>query len=811
VKSWTVKDILSFGVPVDLAAAPNGQNVVYSLRTLNEDKGEYEYKLWHKALVERTNLSEPQQLTQGEGRDTRPIYHPAGNGIGFLSTREQAGEEKEDENEHVERLWFLPLTGGEAFCVSKSLGSVYDFAFHPNGRFVYVIVDAGRTDFEQEADKKREERKQDYTHEERNVKAKRICEIELKNGNMKTIYKRDFGLIELTVAPNGKEIAFVTNGTGLANDWEKANIWLLKKSDCDSSDSWQKTPVIIREGACRMPRFSPNGHHIAFIAPRYAHSEHGQSEIWVVEKDAKTDPVNLTESAMFVGDVQSIDWVNDNQIVAQVEKGLYSPMIRICGLNSPTVEFVTDKSEVVSEFSLAKESGQILYLAETADEPANIYHFRTDGSEGYQATNLHESQKDLPRARTEVFKWASFDGKEMEGLFVTPTDAKDEPFPLIVDIHGGPAWHTRKNFSHYLNYHWLASLGYAVFSPNYRGGIGYGQDYIFANNRDLGGGDYKDILSGVDALVAAGKVDSSRMGVTGGSYGGYMTNWIIGHDSRFKAAVSEFGIWSLFTDFGCSSQRCWEVMYLGRYWENESLYLERSPSRYVNHVTTPVLIIHGDDDDNTFPSNSREMYNALVEAGKTVEFVHYPREGHGIREPRHRLDELTKISEWFIHFIPTSKANLPVPFGVTNRYKNTETEMMVNKAEVVSNHNPEDSEMLISVDLSIYPELQENPPGSSAAAKEVFSLHTGSVESNNIFLAWYGNEAYQRPSVIGKFRVAPVGILYPGTGITVGGQLDINIFEAVHLKFLFPANLLDAAKLEDLVLEIDDHKFSLHD
>ncbi|NOY77168.1 MAG: S9 family peptidase [Calditrichaeota bacterium] len=190
-------------------------------------------------------------------------------------------------------------------------------------------------------------------------------------------------------------------------------------------------------------------------------------------------------------------------------------------------------------------------------------------------------------------------------------------------------------------------------APNPRGSEGYGDKFGQANRYDLGGGDYRDIMRGVDHVIQMGVADSTRMGVIGGSYGGYMTNWIISQTRRFKAAVSMFGIFSLLTDWSNSIQPSWEKMYFGAYyWEDLQPYLKHSPAFYVTHIHTPVLILHGKKDQMTFISNSKEMYQALRILKRPVEFVVYPREGHGIsREPNHRVDVYRRALKWFTHYL----------------------------------------------------------------------------------------------------------------------------------------------------------------
>ncbi|WAH44694.1 S9 family peptidase [Alicyclobacillus fastidiosus] len=804
VQDWSVETLLSFQIPEEIAITPDATLAVYTLRTLDEEEGKYRYKLWS---VSRGNS--PVQLTRGDSKDTYPQISPDGKWLGFISDR---CAKPSDEEEHApdQQLYVLPLGGGEAFLASEDLGNIYDYTFSPDGSCVYVIADEAENAYEKYQRTTAEEDLRDVIHEERNQHPRRICSISLHDLQVKTLYRRDFGLMQLAVSPDGGFLLFVTNYSGLANDLDRCDLWRLDGLGTDV-EGCAASPVVVRSGACVQPAISPSGQMTAFVAPRGDRSEHAQSDLWLVD-NASGVVTNLTEQLSFVGDVQDVQWLREDALVAAVEKGLYAPLVRFQKTGQSdagwTYEFLTEETAVVGEFAVAARTDSIGYLAETVDHPYEIYMLsgalQSDAPTQDVWTELHAEFAGLPRARVQPFQWKSFDGWDMEGVLSLPNDelVGPGPYPLIVDIHGGPAWHATMAFSNYLNLHWLGSLGYAVFCPNYRGGVGYGHEYIRANAMDLGGGDYRDIMSGVDAVVATGLVDEARMGLTGGSYGGYMTNWIIGHDHRFQAAVSEFGIWSLFTDFGCSTQRVWEVMYLGRYWENESLYLERSPARYVHQIDTPVLVIHGDDDDNTFPANSKEMYNALLEAGKTVEYFHYPREGHGIREPRHRADELRRIAHWFGHYIKTSRTVLPVALGEERLIGDGRYKASVQKVEATTRYRAhgEDYGRVIEVYVSF-------TPVSSASDTRVLVLKMDNPATSEVSILFSGKSPHQRPSLFGSAKLLPLGAA--AGNVVVTGDTVLHLEHVASVQFLFDADVLNYGTLNECLLFLTGVPFQL--
>ncbi|MFH1572395.1 MAG: prolyl oligopeptidase family serine peptidase [Acidobacteriota bacterium] len=245
-------------------------------------------------------------------------------------------------------------------------------------------------------------------------------------------------------------------------------------------------------------------------------------------------------------------------------------------------------------------------------------------------------------------------------------DRSGSRVPLVVSPHGGPHGRVTDRFNG--EYQVWAAQGYASLSPNFRGSSGYGAAFDVANKKDIGFGDYQDLMSGVDRVIEMGIADPGRMAIQGGSYGGFMTNWVITQTDRFKAAVSKYGLWNLVTDWSNSDNPRWELNYLeAYYWDDLALWLKHSPGNYVKNVKTPVLILHGDSDPNTELSNSREMYQALLHAGKTVEFVVYPREGHGISgEPNHILDRQQRVVDWFARHVLHEPEGHPAGKPVTD-------------------------------------------------------------------------------------------------------------------------------------------------
>lgn len=641
----TVERYLGLRHIEEVRAEPDGAGVAFTVRSADLDASDYgtELYLWRPG-------GEARSITPGRSDVARPRWSPDGAWLAFTSTagRHEAGGGDPDP-EVRRQVWLLPMAaGGEARQLTDLPGGVLDFGWAPDGSAIYVLTRSVPSSVERALQERREETRNDaVTVRDAAERPREFRRVSVPDGEVTFLWGGDRGITEMAVSPDGGSIAYATNGSGFTGDYEQYDLWTL---DIEGRSVRRLTQ---RHGAEVAPAWSPDGKRIVFQAPQDPDVSYSQTELFEIPATGGT-PHSVTSS--FDRTVLEHTWSADSDLVFSGALGMYTHLFTIRG--SGAVERLTSGDVNYGSFDAAPDS-TVYAVRESATEGEELYRIRDSQVE--RLTHLNDRVRDWRIAKQEVIQWTAPDGLAIEGLLVYPVDYQEgQRYPLLVNPHGGPSSRVRNVLDQSQSYQLFAAHGYAVLAPNFRGSTGFGEAFGTANRQDLGGGDFKDLMAGVDRVIEMGVADSTRIGIYGGSYGGYMTNWAITQTSRFAAAVSMYGIFNLITDYSNSNIPRWEYDYLRRYyWEDLDGYLNRSPMKYASRVRTPVLIIHGEEDPNTFIANSNEMYRALKDLGRTVEFVKYPREHHGISEPRHRVDLFFRQLRWFDRYLK---------FGGTNRF-----------------------------------------------------------------------------------------------------------------------------------------------
>lgn len=635
-KSFTIYEKLLLEIPAGPVISPDGNKVLFTIRKADLVESKWNTQIY---LLDAPT-GRYSQFTHSKESCTNPAFSPDQKWITFLTSRKYVGE-RGDSVGGIPQLWAAPFDGGEAVNWTSLENGVGEYTWSNDGNLLAIL-----TDFVDEETKAQSEinikKKIDAIVYPQKNPVKELVLFDIESKTVSTRFLLDPGAQNINFSTDGKRIVYQTNYTGEYNDEQMFDLYMIDLNGV-------KTPVTTFEGPETKPAFSHDDKWISFISQTVPDIEFAETDLNLIRPDG-TGRINLTES--FGYSVNSYVWKDNNTILFTVNERTDIHLYEI-NVADNHIRKISDANAVITDISISSLGSSFCYRYQSADHLAEIF------VNGKKVTDFSSQLNHYQPGEQEIITYKSKDGKyDIEGILYKPKDFDPaKQFPLILSIHGGPYNVFLNTYYHVYPMKILTEQGYLVFAPNPRGSSGYSDEFGQANRYDLGGGDYEDLIAGVDFLISQGFVDSARMGVFGGSYGGYLTNWTISQTNRFKVAVSMYGIFSWFTDWSNSWQPAFEYMYFGYYyWEKpidlSNLYINRSPAFHVANIKTPTLILQGERDVYTAVANSREMFQALHTLGVPVEFVIYKRAGHGIRnEPNQYIDLTERLVGWFNRYL----------------------------------------------------------------------------------------------------------------------------------------------------------------
>jgi dipeptidyl aminopeptidase/acylaminoacyl peptidase len=633
----------------DPRISPDGSRIAFVVTAVDRESNEYRGAIWVAPL---DGSAKPRQFTSGERRDSTPRWSPDGKWLAFASNR---GEDKTPMN-----LYVIPAEGGESRKLTDQKESVEEIAWAPDSKRVAFLARVRDEAYAEEDDKKRAPRR--FTrvfHKLDSVgftgdRRKHLFVVELDGGDPRQLTSGDFEHAGATWSPDGKRIVI----DGLRDErWDVELVNRLYSVDVDGSS--EPKALTGDDGSYGDPSFSPDGSRIAYRwTPEDGTYPH-HSQLGVMNADG-SDPKLLTTSLDLqcgpYPDSREPVWDGD-RLVFTVEDGGNLHVYTVAADGSSEPERIVDGERVITAFDM--RDGKLAYVASTHTTMRELYV----GTDGQRVTNVGDAYtQGRELAKPERFTAVSADGYEVDAWIVRP--AGFEPgkrYPAVLTIHGGPFAQYGTGFFDEVQVY--AAAGYVVLFSNPRGGSGYSEEHgraIRGPLNDAGPGwgtrDYEDVMAVVDtALANFDFIDPERLGVIGGSYGGFMTSWIIGHTNRFKAAISERAVNNLVSMFG-SSDLFWifQRQFGGPMWENVDAYLERSPSTYAQQMDTPVLVLHSEQDLRCNIEQGEHLFTLLRLLGKDVEMVRFPGESHELSRggsPIHRVVRFETILEYFGRYL----------------------------------------------------------------------------------------------------------------------------------------------------------------
>ena len=577
------------------------------------------------------------ELTRGEKSSNAPAFSPDSRWVFFASDRNGK-----------RNVYRIPVDGGEAEMITTWTGVMGGFSVSPNGKW---IAFAGREPDNDEERAKREKRDFRVLDENPHNQSLWIIPVETDvNGKraVKKVSAGPYNVGQFDWSPNSTRLAYETRPTPDADDSRKSDIYEVEIETGDIR------PIAVTAAAEAQPHYSPDGRYLAFVRSNLSAKRIDGSRIVLLtlaDLKSRELPASPDQSP-------SIDaWARDNSKIyfsegLRTREALYAMPVD----GPPSIVFQAARGTFGAGVIFNRTGTYAGITMQTPDEPVEAYVMPVSSMKPVRVSAANVNLPKQPLGETRVIQWKAKDGKEIEGLLTLPVNYdKTKHYPLILNIHGGPSGAFNETFIGASGLYPIASFaarGWAVLRANPRGSTNYGLPFRAANVNDWGGGDFQDLMAGVDAVIQMGVADPNRLAVMGWSYGGYMTNWVITQTNRFKCAAAGAGLSNLISMWGTNDiPSTLDDYFEGTSYEQPDRYIKMSPLAHVANVTTPEMILHGEADIRVPTTQGYEMYHALKRKGVPAEMVVYPRTPHGPQEPKFVLDIMHRHLDWVAKYI----------------------------------------------------------------------------------------------------------------------------------------------------------------
>jgi len=658
-------DLYRFELIADMHMSPDGKHVVYSVQWVNRNSEKKYSNLW----IVPTSGGSPKQFTYGDQVDVHPRWSPDGKSLAFMSNR---GTESQMQ------ICIIPFTGGEARTLTGLKGSIGTFEWSPDGgQFAIMFRKKDKEMEELESDEKKKKLGIVARHYDRPFfKADgagfmpkerwHIWTVDAKRGKAKQLTDSEiYDEFDPQWSPDSRHILFASNRTDAPDLHPYDDEFFIIPSK-----GGRMRQVSTHNGMKNSPSFSPDGKWLAYLGTETKKDWWRNTRLYIVPLNGKKEARCLTIDHDFdiwmktvndvIGALHSMRpmWSPDGKsIYFQVSQHGSTLLKRIMvDGEKPVVEDVIVRDGAVGAFGFDKDGTKLCYYFGTMASPGQLYVRNLKTLTERELTRINN--KLLNRIDLGEIEEVWFKGKgknKLQGWILKPPGFNPgKKYPAILEIHGGPLVQYGNLFMH--EFYYLAAAGYVVFFCNPRGGQGYGEAHARAISNKWGTADYDDLMSWTNYVARKKYVDKDRMGVTGGSYGGYMTNWIIGHTNRFKAAVTQRCVSNLLSFWGTSDMNwIFQDAFAGKPpWEDMNNLWKQSPMKYMGNAKTPTMVIHSEADHRAPVEQGEQVFVALKTLGVDAEFVRFPDEPHGLsrggRTDR-RIKRLEYIRGWFDKYL----------------------------------------------------------------------------------------------------------------------------------------------------------------
>ncbi len=661
----TLEDFWSLKTVVDPQPSPNGSSVAYVVGNYDEQHNKAHSAIWLASL----KGGQTRQLTSGESNDMQPRWSPDGSQLAFVSTR----------HEGKPQIFVMQVDGGEA----RRLTTVDDGAttplWAPDGRSL-CYSSAPETEMQKvpqetawleahaDVDKKsarlRRQSQLISRFDARGYIDRRshlfLLNLDEPEAEARQLTSGDYDAAQPAWSPDGARIAFVANREDDAEHSLANDIWTVEVASGEMKRLTDGTLSSL------FPSWSPDSRTLAFMGELAMHTRHNYIDphLWLVSRaggDQRDISTDLDQGSALQPDYafgagSPPLWSPDGQSLYYVNADHGDNVVYALSIEARTRQRISSTPADVNSLQLVAGGQMLVGVAATPTQPYDLFTLSTSGGE--LKPLVETNRKLLAEVNIAPTEHITFTGPkdwEIEGWLVTPLEG-ERPYPLILHVHGGPysAW----GRSFYFQAQALAGAGYASLYINPRGSKGYGLSFTQA--ADWGEDDFLDLMAGVDAVIASGQADPNRLGITGISYGGFMTNWTIGHTERFAAGVSVNGL-SNFASFSGTSDvgMLWFGTHYGHFWASEEaaeFYRFHSPITYAERISTPLLLLQSENDYRCPIEQGEQMFSALRARHQPVELIRFPNASHaiaGTASPHHRYFQWKLTLDWFETYVKT--------------------------------------------------------------------------------------------------------------------------------------------------------------
>ena len=622
--------------------SPDGKRITYEVTRTNWEDNAFERDLW----IVDTATGESHQLTAAKKSSSGALWSPNGKWIAFVSERPgQLSGSPADKRQ----IYLMSADGGEARQLTKVEKGVNSFEWSKDSKKIAFTAE----DPECKAAKDRKENSGVYevVHGDYTMVHLWTLDLPVSESAAPSEPKRltdgtAFSVGDFEWSPEGTKIAFSAQRDPDLISSETADIYVVTVVD------GKVKRIVDTPGPDRNPHWSPDGQRIAFTtAAGSKYFFYTNSKVAVVDADGGT-PRILTDG--FDENAGLVAWAPDG-IYFEASQKTYAHLFRLNPETKAIEKLSAPDHLLAGQFSFSRSFQQVAFRGAQDNQYTEIFTATVAPWRAKKLTAMGDQLKNFQCAVREVISWKSTDGATMEGVLLKPPDfdAKKE-YPLLVVIHGGPTGVDTPILSadRYYPVERFVAKGALVLRPNYRGSAGYGEKFRSLNVRNLGVGDYNDVISGVDALIAKGFVDRDRIGSMGWSQGGYISAFITASSDRFKAVSVGAGISDWMTYYVNTDITPFTRQYLhATPWDDAEIYKKTSPIAYIAKAKTPTLIQHGENDKRVPIPNGYELRQALEDRGVPVKMVVYKGFGHGITKPKQQRAVMEENEKWFLKYI----------------------------------------------------------------------------------------------------------------------------------------------------------------